>query len=91
MDLTLNLFWSQEIPVAENYGFHLETDESLYNITKASAGKPGMFWTCAPKAALGTEWLRVNQHDTGKPEFLQFGSHSQPSAIAKLACAKCHI
>lgn len=39
MDLALNLFWSQEIPVAENYGFHLETDEGLYNITKMPCWK----------------------------------------------------
>lgn len=87
MDLTLNLFWSQEIPVAENYGFHLETTTSLNHL----AGKPGMFWTCEPKAVMGTAWLTVNQHATRKPEFLQFASHSQPSATAKLACAKCHI
>lgn len=87
MDLTLNLFWSQEIQVAENYGFHLETTTSPNHLV----GKPGMFWTCEPKPVLGTEWLWFNHHATGKPEFLQFGSHSQSSATAKLACAKCHI
>lgn len=49
MDLTLNLFWSQEIPVAENYGFHLETTTSPNHL----AGKPGVFWTCEPKPMLG--------------------------------------
>lgn len=39
MDFALNLFWSREISVAENYGFHFEPEEGLHNITKTPCWK----------------------------------------------------
>lgn len=53
MDLALNLFWSREIPVAENYGFHLETDEGLYNITKTPCWKAGDVLDLCTKTSAG--------------------------------------
>lgn len=37
----LKLFWSWEISLAENYGFHFKTEEGVHNLTKMPCWKAG--------------------------------------------------